>query len=353
MSWLDRALAELSSALGADAHVWRTEVGKDGRLVLHVATPEGLRWFAHDERALVELSPRDERELPGLAAFLRDEPAARIVAWRPGRRLVARVVRGGRAHAVKLLRRRQAARALELHAAARASADGLFHVPAAEVAHWPEAFQLDWLDAAEELDFRRHADRFAPFGAALARWQSGSAPAGLPMHARATELDVLDRWAERYARAAAVLPEGFAAARQALGECAARSVAVESSVVAHRDLHDGQILWTPGGPALLDFDLLSIAEPELDLANLAEHCVLCGWQRARGADADRAARAADALIEGYRAQRAVDLQALAFYRAATALRLALVHGLRPRSFHLRAPLVERAHVLLAAPLEPR
>ena len=66
----------------------------------------------------------------------------------------------------------------------------------------------------------------------------------------------------------------FQSLKQARDEIARAAVPGQRSVLAHRDLHDGQFLVDGGTIALLDFDLLARAEPELDVANLLEHVLV-------------------------------------------------------------------------------
>jgi hypothetical protein len=104
-------------------------------------------------------------------------------------------------------------------------------------------------------------------------------------------------------------------------------------VVSHRDLHDKQLLADGDDLGLLDFDTVSLAEPALDLANLAVHARLRaaqGWwsqDRAEvvGGAVHRAAR--DLGVAPHR---------VSAYAAATRLRLACVYAFRPRYRDLAA-----------------
>ncbi|WP_349829437.1 phosphotransferase [Brevibacterium litoralis] len=99
-------------------------------------------------------------------------------------------------------------------------------------------------------------------------------------------------------------------------------------VVAHRDLHDGQVLWDAdtGALGLLDFDTAALAEPELDVANLLVHL----WLRAdQGLWSQSRARRAHKIVRGVSDRLGLDPVRLDAYRLATAVRLVGVYGFRP------------------------
>jgi len=166
-------------------------------------------------------------------------------------------------------------------------------------------------------------------GAAVARLHEALPPVGTGHHDAAAELSTTRRW---WARAAAyqlldldesAAREGFAAARRLLSGPAA------PSTYLHRDLHDRQLLVTASGEVgMLDFDLASIGEPALDLANLLVHLELravqghCSWERAR--------TCGRAILDGYDPDPRVTLR-LAGYSVTTRLRLAAVYSFRPGS----------------------
>ena len=110
-------------------------------------------------------------------------------------------------------------------------------------------------------------------------------------------------------------------------------------VIAHRDLHDGQMLFDPvaGQLGILDFDTAVRADRELDLGNLDVHLDL---RVAQGLlDPDRA-RVAHAAIR--RTADAVDADArrLEVYRRAARARLVGVYAFRPQWARLAARMAE-------------
>ena len=100
-------------------------------------------------------------------------------------------------------------------------------------------------------------------------------------------------------------------------------------VLAHRDLHDGQVLLTAGSaadlaaatPGLLDLDTAALADPALDAGNLLAHLDLA----AAAGHADAARAAAVGVVEHV----ALDPARIQVLRRAAAVRLCAVHAYRP------------------------
>ena len=109
----------------------------------------------------------------------------------------------------------------------------------------------------------------------------------------------------------------------------ARGIARSGPVPAHRDLHDGQMLFDCGNRrmGLLDFDTAVLADRELDLANLEVHIDLRVLQGLLGEDTAHVARAA--IAEAARVVGA-DARRTAVYREATRARLVCVYAFRPQ-----------------------
>ncbi|RRD46889.1 phosphotransferase [Tessaracoccus sp. OH4464_COT-324] len=154
-------------------------------------------------------------------------------------------------------------------------------------------------------------------------------PEGLVVHRPADEAQVLEHWIGT-AVGRGLIDDGSGAARAAARRIGERLVAESPALaLSHRDLHDGQMLYDPetGQLSILDLDTLSLAEPALDLGNLAVHAV---WRAVQGtwsrAEADVVLQAVmtaagHAGVSPHRVQLA---------QAATALRLAAVYSYRPR-----------------------
>ena len=324
----DAALSALRHELGSVALelVSRTEV-RDGSIVFTLeGTPEP-RCFRWNADGLVRLVPEYETTVKGARSIVERcrGDGGRILSWRPGRRLVARIDVGDEPCIVKAWKRGRALRAMRTQAAAREALAGTFEVPS--------VIAVDSaLDTAEmsvccgsgiRLD---DADVVKRIGRGIGVLQRDLDAVGFPRHGREEELRVLAQLADAYRFARGQLPQGFESIIERL-EPAAHD-GPEPTVAAHRDLHDGQFVIDGHKIALLDFDLAARSEPELDPANLCVHASWCGIQGTRGVDRDTSRHVDLALLAGFGC--ALDARAFAFYRATTALRLALVWGMRPR-----------------------
>lgn len=154
---------------------------------------------------------------------------------------------------------------------------------------------------------------------------------GLPHHGPEDEQDILLRWWSVVSELELLPPflAGQFADRvdQVCSELA-HSVGTRR-VVAHRDLHDKQILFDDlsGTLGLLDFDTAALAEPELDLSNLLVHIDLRREQR--WWSRDHAAIAAMYVREAI-AALGCEPDRLDAYAAATRVRLACLYLFRPR-----------------------
>ncbi|PHP51795.1 phosphotransferase family protein [Actinomyces ruminis] len=159
-------------------------------------------------------------------------------------------------------------------------------------------------------------------------WPGVVRPEALPEHTGADEAGVLRGWHRRAARLGVLDvtetgPQAIADAVAAV--CARLEVPGEALAAAHRDLHDGQLLWDGTALSLLDLDTAALAEPALDLGNLAAHVDLMRAQGRLGAAAHaRVGALLDGLADGLAGKPRLD----AYYLGAR-LRLICVHAFRP------------------------
>ena len=272
-------------------------------------------------------------------------PDGELLVHRAGKRAVVRTADGF----VKHLRRGRAA------GVARATAEtgGLaaeagFAVPRV-VAADEDSVTLSAVPGTalldlSEADWARAWDRWARLWPQLVL--APVPPAGLGIHNVADEAEVVAGWSAHVRESD---PGGFAdrlrEQLQAIDERTRDSLLAlggaggRETVVAHRDLHDGQMLFDAetGGLGLLDFDTAVAADRELDLGNLDVHVDL---RVAQGLVDPARAAVAHAAIE--RAADAVDADAhrLDVYRHAARARLVGVYAFRPQWAGLAARMAE-------------
>ncbi|MCS5480732.1 phosphotransferase [Corynebacterium sp. YIM 101645] len=153
-----------------------------------------------------------------------------------------------------------------------------------------------------------------------ATWATGAGEG--PVHAAATECEVLRGWAEK-ALAFVNEPGDLLAATERA--CAGLMALPEPELVAcHRDLHSKQLLWSPeAGPGLLDVDTACRADPALDVGNLRAHAL---WRQRQGVWNAEQTRAVLQELD----RVGVDEQALEAYQYATTVRLVCVYAFRPK-----------------------
>ncbi|RGE24266.1 phosphotransferase [Leucobacter sp. wl10] len=325
-------------ATAADGRVWRIERvwpprGDDPRSPLEARSGGDVRGGYLDERGAVALL--SEGEDPRLPALRDVAPHGTVVSHRPGTRAVVRLHRDG--GFAKIVRPGRAARVRNAHAQARGFDAGLRRAELVD-----HGFSPDEVVCAQRLPGRTLAalgedpalDR-ADWERAWRAWRTAwlaalDAPTdqGRRVHDAEAEAAVLRTWAGHASETpcadirTAETAEGVIARLRAAGAGPPR--------IAHRDLHDGQVLWHPSaGIALLDLDTCARADPALDLGNLAAHVDLAArqgrWSAARAA-------LAQTTIAGTAAAVGVGPVRLAAWRLAAAFRVACVHIMRPPSW---------------------
>jgi hypothetical protein len=254
-------------------------------------SPEPFQ-FLEDPGALVEWYPA-RASMPGLAfdqerlageleaagcPAASEDPA--LVSYKPERRAVQR---WGSVYVKSYIDRAEYMRAAD--AAQRSAQLPGIGSPAPLVRN-----DEDRLLAFPEIQTLPGPVNVAELGALLARLHRTAPGLGLrPSHASA-QLGLAQTTADHIAR---LLPELEKPLESALSRLAARE-APEQLVVSHGDLHLGQALAGPRGPALIDFDHMCLAEPARDLARLAAHLVQGGPD-----DLELAEQTLEQLVDGY------------------------------------------------------
>jgi len=318
------------TALGLD----RVDVCTDGTLLLSGVDSTGeANWYRYAAGELSALTPWFDKKLP-LARHLREVKTGcwSVLAWRPGRRIVVQD-RGsiGRSPILKGFRRTRSMLAAARHRAAyRATSATDFRVPALQ-AHDSERELLVFPELpGSPLDLSEHSvDNAFRIGAALAKFQAAEPCESLDIHTPADELEVIEHWFARRKRAIGAPRAEELDLLDELRLLAKRLPAVEPRL-CHRDLHDGQFLVGSRGIALLDFDLLCLADPALDASNLLAHFSLRALQELHGATIVSSRLLGDALIEGLDSSAPDFWLRMRFYQAATFLRLSQLYALRPK-----------------------
>ena len=306
--------------------VERVEVRKDGALVVTTADFGAL---LAKGRRVARFCLAEDYDIPAAQRMAQRvaDGQARIVSWRPGRRLVAAGLEHGVEVYWKCLKPGAALETHmrhEMHRAALVAAG--FEVPRLlsvdrewDVCAFEAMGGRQW-SPDDEAAARRIAQ-------ALRRWRE-AVPAGLAaVHDAQAELAVCQRFASRLLAAGAELDWG---ARRLLSQLAGRVELDQSPRCnAHRDFYEKQVLVDGERIVLLDLDLAGRSAPEQDPSNAVLHMRLSAFLGE--CEAHKQIRAEGAFL----AELGVDATTRPWklWTALNALRMALVHLPRPRTRH--------------------
>lgn len=314
---------------------------RDDDLVLELVGPAGaVRAGVRRPDGTVELHPPgSDPGLVGLAAATGDAGGSQhVVAHRLGRRAVVRDGTGW----VKVVRPSKLTSVVDRHrqfATAVATTDTrVADIIAADAGRGTVLFEH--LDGRPMLDHTEPVDAAQRVAAAVQDWWRRAAPPALPVHDAAAECAVLDSWAASAARHRAIPPSHRAAFTSAVRSAQRDLAALRACPyrLAHRDLHDGQLLVCGDRVAVLDLDTAARADPALDIANLLAHVDLAAaLGRIDEPTAAAVAAALARVLDGPAHSKAVDA-----YRAAARVRLVAVHAFRPGTRWAALTLLEGA-----------
>lgn len=214
-----------------------------------------------------------------------------------------------------------------------AAADGI-HVPRS-LGYVPEMrMHVQQRSPGRTLNDLAQHGSIAPFvprcAATLAKLHGTAADPALATYQLADELASLERFnAELVTR----LPEQASRIRglhaRLAGWAAALPPAPQLTPV-HRDFYYSQVLIDGPRLTLIDFDLLALGDPAIDVANFAAHLLFLGLDKL--GDLNALAREAQSFVDAYRCRAPVDAsfdQRRTFYQAATLFRLMNVVTARP------------------------
>lgn len=296
-------------------------------VVLELIDPSGCifpgRW--HPVHGIDVGVTGEDAALPGLARRARS--GGRVIGHRLGRRAVVRTEQ----HYTKLTRPGRIPGVVARHRAVADAATPIsgFTLPAIDDVDTDDgAIVFAAAKGQPILDGHDPVGAARRTGAALGRF-AHCRPVDLPDHSVEDEVAVLERWRDAAMRLGTLPDASTARFDELVAETVGRlrRLGDRPRVLAHRDLHDGQILEDHDGTlVLLDLDTAGRADPALDIGNLLAHIDLAacaGRITARDATA-----VATAFLEGC-GPMPTDREAIATHRQAATLRLVAVHSFRP------------------------
>ncbi len=196
------------------------------------------------------------------------------------------------------------------------------------------------------LYVRRSAEGLAKLHeSALATAEPDEEPLG--QYLLANEAENLNHFTKDLIEARPQSEEIVVRLRDALHCWAGQLPALATATPVHRDFYYSQVLFDGPHLTIIDFDLLALGDPAIDVANFLAHLFFMGLDRLNHLDA--LAREAGLFLETYASHRFVDeafLQRMAFYEAATFFRLMKVVAIRPGLAHNFEALLRRTEQCL-------
>ena len=163
----------------------------------------------------------------------------------------------------------------------------------------------------------------------------------------ADELRGLDDYTARLAETRPADMPLIETLRAALLAWADRLPETETAVPLHRDFYYSQVLFDGPRLQLIDFDLMAVGDPAVDVANFTAHLAYLGLEQF--GDLRRFARDIDAFLATYNSAFPPDdtfAERVAFYQASTYFRLLNVIAPRPTVRHLFPALLAHTRAVL-------
>jgi len=340
---LATALLELQALNLSAEQVRRVAVASQGTLHFEVHQGKEQRFFVFEKNKLSELLVEDETNIPLVSQICKSGSITNdtIISYRPGRRLVLRQVSDKHGSILKAYKKHKSLQAAKNYAIAQSACEqGGFDIP--ELLQYET--KSDYLVMAKRVGkapiiASDAVAIWAGIGSCLQRFQLSPGPNDLEEFSCHDELQVLDERAKRFLLCMPELPEGWQLGRDRL-ERTLTNLPPAMLGLAHRDLHDGQIIVAGNTISLLDFDLICHADMALDAGNLLAHMKLRTLQRRQSGGSSAFTDCSKAFLFSLGRQDETGFESrLQFYQATTFFRLALLYALRPRWSHLTKSLI--------------
>ncbi len=178
---------------------------------------------------------------------------------------------------------------------------------------------------------------------------NGHGPLALNTYMLGDELENLERFTASLAKDRPQAMPRILALRQELLVWADRLPPLPAAAPIHRDFYYSQVLFSGSQLTLIDFDLIALGDPAIDVANFMAHLHFLGMDKLDGFYA--LAEEAELFLREYGRCQPIDNffeERLAFYKATTLYRLLNVVAPRPGLMHLFEPLLAHTAAALEA-----
>ena len=288
MSWTSKLISPLAAGLDPEFNWLRVEEARSGGwyCLAGKKTDPVVNWHHLDEQGtLTKLNAMGDKRLPVMASacarWISSGYSVQLQAWRVGSRAIFKLHRNHISYYAKIFRKDRQILDRWKHFAGQLPGD---HPAVPQIIDWNEDEKV--LIAEERPGSSLHhlwnTGVWMPVHLEVLRsvlaWLGRSpAPENLPRHLVADEVSILRTRLEVFQR---ILNKPHPEAKPLTTSAIERLEDLDEveMALAHRDLHDKQMIVSATGTSVIDLDLLAQADPALDPGNIIAHCRLRALQ---------------------------------------------------------------------------
>ncbi len=335
MNWSKKLIEPISSALSSNGPWARVEEARSGGwyCLAGKKSDVAVNWHHLDEQGnLKKIAAAEDKRIPAIARNCADWISrgykVQLIAWRVGSRAIFKLQNNHVSSYSKIYRKdRNLLQRWKL----------LQHSSPTKTLATPDIIEWRAEDKTLIIEDRPGASLNQQWKSGVwleqhllalqdvIQWIAGTPPTeSIPQHTIADEIKILKTRSEVFHR---ILKNPHPKAKELVKRTisALENLGETEMILAHRDLHDKQILTSSRGTTLLDLDLLAVADPALDPGNIIAHCrlrVMQGcpipWEKL-ASDISRSAK-----------NRGISRDRMIAWTASTLCRLALIYSRRER-----------------------
>jgi len=288
MNWTAKLIDPVAKGLKPEFTWLRVEEARPGGwyCLAGKKTDPVVDWHhLEEDGTLKKLEAMSDKRLPVMASacsrWISSGYSVQLLAWRVGSRAIFKLRRNHVSCYAKIFRKDRQILERWKHFSDQLPGD---HPAVPQIIEWNENEKI--LITGERPGFSLHhlwstgvwmPAHLEVLRSVLELLGSSPAPESLPCHQVADEISILGTRLEVFQR---ILKRPHAEAEPLVRSTIERLLdldEVEMSL-AHRDLHDKQMVVSTSGTSLIDLDLLARADPALDPGNIIAHCRLRALQ---------------------------------------------------------------------------
>ncbi|RTZ91788.1 MAG: hypothetical protein DSY92_03735 [Planctomycetota bacterium] len=335
MNWTAKLIDPIAKGLKPEFTWLRVEEARSGGwyCLSGKKSDPVVNWHhLEEDGTLKKLEAMSDKRLPVMASacsrWISSGYSVQLMAWRVGSRAIFKLRRNHVSCYAKIFRKDRQILERWKHFSGQIPGD-LPSVP--QIIEWNEKDKI--LITDERPGFSLHhlwstgvwmPTHLEVLRSVLELLGSSPAPESLPCHQVADEISILGTRLEVFQR---ILKRPHAEAEPLVRSTIERLLELDEveMSLAHRDLHDKQMVVSTSGISLIDLDLLARADPALDRGNIIAHCRLRALQ---GLPVPWKKVASSIAAESR--LRNISPAHLQAWTGATLCRLALIYGRRTR-----------------------